>query len=428
MSYAGRTRAKIFFNLTFLAVAFCICGFVAYSLLRDRGPDVTINADFQQQLLEKIRNAKPGARIDVPAGKFELSTNLLLRTEGVTLAGAGADRTYLSFLAMEGKQPAIQVDADGITVSGLNLLDVPSSAILISTSNDILVQDIETNAPTTSRERLALSYGVVVRRSSNVLLRHNSLLASRNSGVLVLDSDDVMIKDNQLKTNTIGLQLVSSRSVDVLSNNISYNSMGVLISESPAEASKPAKNTRLLKNTVTFNNRNNMFSSAEIAQLVFAGVGLQIVGVDKVEVVDNVFRRNDASNIVVFSNDTSNFPELIAFDPYAEGIYIANNALSESGMAPGNLATWRGITLNLPYPDVLYDGVIAPTNADSINRKNARARVCVSNNKKPEPRIVNLDLDNYFGGRSRLIDRITCSHRRLPATMLTPRLIDAALG
>lgn len=423
-NYARRTRSKIFFNIMFLSMAVGICGFLAYTLLRNDGPDVTINVDFQQQLINKISNAKNGERIEVPAGRYQLDQGLLLTKEGITLAGAGSARTQLSFLAMEATGPAIHIDADNITVSGMTILDAKDTGVLISTSDKLIVHDIETNAPGADRDRPALGYGMVIRRSSNVIVSNSRLMAGRNAGIYILDSDNVLIKNNKLTTNTIGLQVVSSRSVDVIDSTISHNSMGVLLAEFPTQALKPGRNIRLHGNTISANNRNNFRSSAEVAQLVFTGVGLHIAGVDKVEVFRNTFRSNNASNIVIFGNEADSFPDLFAFDPYAEGIYIVDNEISDSGMAPGNLANWRGINLSLPYPDILYDGVISPSNANSVTDDRAPDRVCLNANRTP--RIVNLDLDDHFGGRSRVIEKMECKLARLPKQKLPLEMLERA--
>ena len=55
------------------------------------------DAAFQKQLQEQFLDAKPGTVIEIPAGKHPLDRVLTLRANGVTIRGAGADNSILSF-------------------------------------------------------------------------------------------------------------------------------------------------------------------------------------------------------------------------------------------------------------------------------------------------------------------------------------------
>ena len=57
----------------------------------------TVDPDFEKTLQQRLLDAKPGDVIDIPAGKYELSRSLSLTGSGVTIRGAGMDKTVLSF-------------------------------------------------------------------------------------------------------------------------------------------------------------------------------------------------------------------------------------------------------------------------------------------------------------------------------------------
>src|SRR5690348_16117787 len=52
---------------------------------------------FQKQLQEQLLDAKPGTVIEIPAGLHRLSRVLTLRANGVTIRGAGPNKSILSF-------------------------------------------------------------------------------------------------------------------------------------------------------------------------------------------------------------------------------------------------------------------------------------------------------------------------------------------
>jgi hypothetical protein len=60
---------------------------------------VSADAAFQKKLQEQLLDAKPGSVIEIPAGTYHLTSGLTLRGDGVTIRGAGMEKTILSFKA-----------------------------------------------------------------------------------------------------------------------------------------------------------------------------------------------------------------------------------------------------------------------------------------------------------------------------------------
>ena len=56
-----------------------------------------VEVDFETQLQLQLLEAKPGDVIDIPAGTYALYRGLSLSVDGVTIRGAGMDKTILSF-------------------------------------------------------------------------------------------------------------------------------------------------------------------------------------------------------------------------------------------------------------------------------------------------------------------------------------------
>lgn len=64
----------------------------------EKGTDLSkANTTYQNELMEKLIDAKPGTVIEIPAGVFTIDTSLSLAVDGVTIRGQGMDKTILNF-------------------------------------------------------------------------------------------------------------------------------------------------------------------------------------------------------------------------------------------------------------------------------------------------------------------------------------------
>jgi len=55
------------------------------------------SADYEKTLRTQLETAKPGDVITIPAGTFPMTRSLVLSASGVTIKGAGMDKSILSF-------------------------------------------------------------------------------------------------------------------------------------------------------------------------------------------------------------------------------------------------------------------------------------------------------------------------------------------
>jgi len=87
------------------------------------------SADFQKNLLEQLISAKPGDVIDLPAGTFQLNRSLSLEVDGVTIRGAGMDKTVLSFKGQIQGAEGLLVNASDFTIENLAIEDTIGDAL-----------------------------------------------------------------------------------------------------------------------------------------------------------------------------------------------------------------------------------------------------------------------------------------------------------
>ena len=70
------------------------------------------DAGFAATLHERLLDAKPGDVIEIPAGKFSFDRSLTLRADGVTIRGAGMDKSVLSFKGQKAGAEGLLVNGD----------------------------------------------------------------------------------------------------------------------------------------------------------------------------------------------------------------------------------------------------------------------------------------------------------------------------
>src|SRR5690606_28457234 len=89
------------------------CGLLAAC---GQGPEAAAppaaDAGYQKVLQQQLLDAKPGDVIEIPAGRHALDRSLSLRVDGVTIRGAGMDKSILSFKGQRSGAEGLVVNAD----------------------------------------------------------------------------------------------------------------------------------------------------------------------------------------------------------------------------------------------------------------------------------------------------------------------------
>ena len=75
--------------------------------------------DFAATLRLQLETAAPGDVIEVPEGVFHFQRGLSLKTDSVTIRGAGADRSVLSFKEQIAGAEGLLVTASDFTIEDL---------------------------------------------------------------------------------------------------------------------------------------------------------------------------------------------------------------------------------------------------------------------------------------------------------------------
>src|SRR5689334_21172420 len=98
-------------------------------------------ATFEKKLQEQFLDAKPGTVIEIPPGKHSLQRVLTLRASGVTVRGAGADKSMLSFKNQISGPEGMLVYANDFTIELLAIEDSKGDGLKINDGENISIRD-----------------------------------------------------------------------------------------------------------------------------------------------------------------------------------------------------------------------------------------------------------------------------------------------
>jgi parallel beta-helix repeat protein len=344
--------------------AIALCGIL--SACKNDGPATPTSADmaFQKSLQEQLLDAKPGSVITIPAGTYNLTSGLSLRANGVTVRGAGMEKTVLSFKGQVTGPEGLLVYGNDFTIEGLTIEDSKGDGLKINDGENITIRKVKvqwTGGPKVTNG----AYGIYPVKTKNVLIEDCVAIAASDAGIYVGQSNGVVVRNSRAEQNVAGIEIENTVNADVYGNVTTNNTGGILVFNMP-NLSQPGHSTRVFKNKVEKNNLGNFAAKGTAVASVPAGSGVVINSNSKVEIFDNDITDNQTANIIISSyHSTGYFTEkgvAANYDPYPKAIYVYGNRFKGGGDSPDGLELK---TLKLAMfglggrlPDVLWDGYV----------------------------------------------------------------------
>lgn len=374
---------------------------------------------YEEVLMAQLLDAQPGDVITIPEGKFPITRSLSLTVDGVTIRGAGMDKSILSFKGQVSGAEGLLVTASDFTIEGLAIEDTIGDALKISEGNNITIRGVRTEW-TDGYKTENGAYGIYPVQTTNVLMEDNVAIGASDAGIYVGQSANVIVRRNRAEWNVAGIEIENTVDADVYKNVATNNTGGILVFNMP-NLPQLGERTRVFNNRVVDNNTENFGHEGTPVASVPAGSGIVITSNDKVEVFDNEIRNNQTANIIISSVFSTNYSGLSAqpnYDPYPEGIYIYGNTLEGGGDSPDglDLKTLKTMMfgINGSFPDVLWDGFVNPDKV--VNGKlPVNQRICIEDSSVG---IINVDGPNEFANPNTEDADHRCTLPKLPAVKL----------
>lgn len=381
---------------------------------------VNANPDFQKQLLRQLISAKSGDVVLIPEGEFKINRSLSLNVDGVTIRGAGMDKSILSFKGQIQGAEGLLVNASNFTIENLAIEDTIGDALKVNEGENIVIRNVRvewTNGPATSNG----AYGIYPVQTKNTLVEDSVAIGASDAGIYVGQSRNVIVRNNRAEFNVAGIEIENTIGADVYGNVATNNTGGVLVFNMP-NLPQPGHSTRIYNNKIFKNNTSNFGHEGTPVAAVPAGSGVVINSNDNVEIFSNEIADNDTANIVVSSYFTAGYYSDKStqkdFDPYPEGIYIYDNHFIGGGSSPDHLELkalkLARFGLGGSIPDVLWDGVVDQKKVVDGALPD-HLRLCIDN---ADAGILNVDFLNDYQNISTDISAHQCQLKKLPQIVL----------
>ncbi|TXH75937.1 MAG: hypothetical protein E6Q88_03190 [Lysobacteraceae bacterium] len=390
---------------------------------RPSSPPASDDGAVQTNLIQRLIDAKPGDVIEIPAGRFAFDRSLILRADGVTLRGAGMDRTVLSFKGQVSGAEGLLVNAGDFTIENLAIEDTKGDGLKINEGSGITIRGVRVEW-TRGAHTDNGAYGLYPVQTRNVLIEDCVVIGASDAGIYVGQSQNVIVRRNRAERNVAGIEIENTIGADVYENIATDNTGGILIFNMP-NLPQVGHSTRVFDNKVLDNNRDNFARKGAAVASVPAGSGIVINSNDKIEIFGNELKDNRTANVIVSSYWSTGYMNKYGvaktYDPYPEEIHLHDNRYSGGGDAPDGLDL-KALKLAMfgiggRLPDVLWDGYANP-------EREAGPQICVED---VGVEVLNADGPNKYKNPSLSGERMRCSLPRL-APVSFEAAVDSKTG
>lgn len=322
----------------------------------DAGPDL----EFRVQ--DAFIRAQPGTVIELPEGRFEIASQLVVDQSHVVVRGQGMDKTTLDFAKQESGAEGILARGDAFQIEDIAVLNAPGDCLKVDDADGVTIRRVKAGWPTASTQNG--SYAIYPVGCQNVLIEDSYASGASDTGIYVGQSKNIVVRRNFAELNVAGIEIESSNDADVYENETTRNSGGILVFDLPGLTISGAR-ARVYDNHVHGNNNPNFAPAGNIVGLVPTGTGLMVMANDDVEAFGNEIVDNFTTDVVVASYQVTGLPyDDPEFDPHPQRNFIHDN-VTERGtdffFDGGQLGIFASLlflfTPERVIPDLVYDGI-----------------------------------------------------------------------
>lgn len=324
----------------------------------------------QERVQTALIDAKPGDIVELGEGRFEFTDGLSLDVDKVTVKGAGADKTILSFKGQKGAGEGLLVTSDDVVLRDFAVEDTKGDGIKSKGSTNIVFHKLRVEWTGGPKETNG-AYGVYPVTSTNVLIDQVSVRGASDAGIYVGQSKNIIVRKSDARFNVAGIEIENSYDADVYSNTAAFNTGGILVFDLPNLPQMGGRNVSVFANYVGKNSTPNFAPKGNIVATVPNGTGILIMANKQVHVFDNVIEENATANVMI-AGYRAPFEDA-NYTPTGSDIFVYNNKHGRAGWEPGpqfpggkELAAMLGGKL----PPIVWDGTgsnISVGDADGLS-------------------------------------------------------------
>ena len=309
--------------------------------------------DAQSQALIAFFDAHEGDVIEFCEGQFDFTNSLVMMgKKGITIRGAGKDKTYLRF-AQSNDQDGFNLNRmTGVTVEGLTIYDAPGNGLRVFRSDFVTIRDVKVGWSVSDPDSPYGNYDPPVADTPpdswstngayafypvichHVLIEDSISVGSSDAGVYVGQSSDILVRRTEAYHNVAGFEFENTYRAEFVDNYAHDNVGGFLIFDLPGRVQYGEKN--LVHDNKSYNNNlGNFAPRGAIVGYVPAGVGVLVLASDQLELYRNDIKDNRTVGIVVVNYGLVD--KLLSqrrYDFFPEGMHFYENTLTDNGGNP----------------------------------------------------------------------------------------------
>lgn len=344
---------------------------------RDDAACIKPDANARDKILSQLFQARAGDTVSLCEGRFEMPTGLLINSKrGITLKGAGIDKTILNFANSDSAEGINATLSDGLVLEGFTVEDTPGNGIRVFRSDYITMRNVRArwhdakgrneNDPGYTPRSDVGAYGLYPVETRHVLMEGCESHGASDAGIYVGQSSDIIVRNCLATFNVAGFEFENTYRALFEDNVATKNTGGFLIFDLPDLRQFGEKNV-VRRNKAYNNNTENFAPLGNIVGLTPRGTGMLVLASDQLEIYDNDIENNDTVGIAVVNYGLVDRNQAdLRYDFFPEGIEIHNNRFSGNGNNPQLPNANRGVASALPLllrlknqgrgADIVWDG------------------------------------------------------------------------
>lgn len=348
-----------------------------------------VDKDGVEKLIESFILAENGSTIEIPAGHYELETQLILdNLRDVTIKGKGMDKSILSFKNLTSGGEGVKIVGKNITMEDFSVLDAPGDGIKTQNCDTIIFRRI--NASWTNGDKSENgTYALYPVSCKNVVIDECSASHSRDAGIYVGQSENIVVKNCTAFGNVAGIEIENSSNAEVFNNKVYDNAGGILVFNLPNLPMADGKGTRVYDNEITENNHTNFAiplnesPNGNTVTMIPPGSGIILLAAKDVEIFDNKILNNKTVGVAIANYHITGFPAKAPnWSPFSSDISIHDNTY-ERPLAPPDLTKDLGKLMSVKNAhgigksqDIIYDGFFDESKSKDIQTN--PMNICIS--------------------------------------------------
>lgn len=323
--------------------------------------DSTFEKEFQEQLIL----ADSGAVINIPEGRYSFTRSVSLDgVDGVSIVGAGRDKSFLSFELQKDGAEGLLIKANNIRVEGFTIEDSEGDAIKLQDCKNVVLRDLRTTW-THGAKSTNGGYGIYPVACTNVLVENCEASYASDAGIYIGQSSHVVMRNNFAHHNVAGIEIENSTHVDAYENIAEENTGGILIFDMPGLPKANGGMVKVHHNISRNNNFENFAPEGGVVATLPPGSGMVVIASRDVEIYENEVTGYKTLGLGIISWYMTERPFDLAngYDPYCKNVYVHDNTFTRKRALP-DLSKDFGKMINALYPgrpqDIMIDGIFDP--------------------------------------------------------------------